>query len=243
MTGPSFATRIALLLSMLAVGACLLVTALNYLKFEQLLLAQQRRVIATIGADLADTFERGMTIGVRLAETPGAQALLDRAFARDADLRRIAVAEPGGRILFDTERVRIGGEIDAALLAGGAIRRDGLDWTGLPLVNSFGQAEGTLLLGYGRSGIADRLAAIALAMAGPGLLALAIGLPLGWLAVFAAARPVRRLFADIAAQLAGQAPASAAHALHDAIQGHGAVLDDAARSLEAIAARPPERAA
>lgn len=235
MTGSSFATRIALLISALAVLACLLVTVLNLLKFEQVLLTQQRRIVATIGADLAGTFERGMTIGVRLAKVPGAQSMLDRAFGRDADLRRIAVADPGGRILFDTERVRIGGSMDAA-------RQHGLDWVSIELVNSFGQAEGSLLLGHGQSGIADRLAAIALAMAGPGLAALAVGLPLAWLAVFVAARPVRRLFADLAALLSGQAASPALHALHHAINCHGAALDDATRRLEAIAARPPERA-
>ncbi len=237
MTGPSFATRIALLLTALTVLACMLVTALNTLKFEKLLLAQQQRIVATIGADLVDTFERGMMIGVRLADVPGAQALLDHAFRRDGDLRRISVADAGGPILFDTERVRIGDVADAALLPGGQGRRyvrlAGLDWVGIPVVNSFGQQEGSLLLGYGRAGVADRLTAIALAMAGPGLTALLVGLPLGWLAVFVAARPTRRLFAHLAAS-PGQ---------DDDIRHHGAALDDAERRLEAIATRAPERTA
>ncbi len=238
MTGPSFATRIALLLTALAVLACMLVTALNTLKFEKLLVAQQQRIVGTIGADLVDTFERGMMIGVRLADVPAAQALVDRAFGRDPDLRRITLSDAGGRILFDTERVRIGDAAEAALLPAGQARRyarrDGLDWVGMPVVNSFGQREGSLLLGYGRAGITDRLTAIALAMAGPGLAALLVGLPLGWLAVFLAARPTRRLFAHLAASLSDSG---------QAMGRHGAVLDDAERRLEAIAARAPERAA
>ena len=89
-----------------------------------------------------------------------------------------------------------------SLLPAGTTRRlarlGGLDWIGMPVVNSFGQQEGSLLLGYGRAGIADRLTAIALAMAGPGLTALAIGLPLAWFAVFLVARPTRGLFAQLA---------------------------------------------
>lgn len=251
MTGPSFATRIALLLSALTVLACVLVTALNTLKFERLLLAQHQRVFATIGADLVDTFERGMNIGVRLADVPGAQALLDRAFGRDDDVRRITVADAGGRILFDTERVRIGDTADAALLPTGSARQvaraGGIDWIGMPMVNSFGQQEGSLLLGYGRAGIADRLTAIALAMARPGLAALLIGLPLAWLAIFLAARPTRLLFARLAGLLAdGTAPPRGEpvlQSLHDAIHRHAATLDDAERQLEAIAARAPERPA
>lgn len=251
MTGPSFATRIALLLSALAVLACMVVTALNYLKFERLLLAQHQRIFATIGADLADTFERGMMIGVPLADVPGAQALLDRAFGRDTDMRRITVADARGRILFDTEQVRIGDAADPALLPAGLARRaarsDGLDWIGMPVVNSFGQPEGSLLLGYGRAGIADRLIAIALAMAGPGIAALLVGLPLAWLAVFTAARPTRRLFARLAALLAGGAlPADAEpvlRSLHDATRRHGATLDAAERRLEDLAAHAPERPA
>jgi len=251
MTGPSFATRIALLVSALTVLACLLVTALNYLKFERLLLTQHQRIFATIGADLVDTFERSMGIGVRLAEVPGGQALLDRAFGREPDLRRIAVADAGGRILFDTERVRIGDAADPALLPDGlnrrAARAGGMDWIGLPVVNGFGQPEGSLLLGYGRAGIADRLIAIALDMAMPGLAALVIGLPLAWVAVFLAARPTRRLFAQLAALLAdGALPAQddpMLHALHGAIHGHGAMLDEAGARLEAIASRAPERPA
>lgn len=241
MTGPSFATRIALLLAALTVLACMLVTALNTLKFEKLLLAQQQRIVATIGADLVDTFERGMMIGVRLADVPGAQAAVDRAFGRDGDLRRISLADAGGRILFDTERVRIGDAADVALLPAGQGRRDarlgGFDWVGMPVVNSFGRQEGSLLLGYGRAGIDDRLTAIVLAMAGPGLAALLVGLPLGGLAVFLAAGPTRRLFA----RLAGD-DAATPQGLHAAINKHAATLDEAERQLEVIAARAPERA-
>jgi sensor histidine kinase regulating citrate/malate metabolism len=251
MTGSSFATRIGLLLTVLTVLACAMVTALNYLKFERLLVNQHQRIFATIGADLADTFERGMNIGVRLADVPGAQALLDRAFGRDADLRRITVADAGGRILFDTERVRIGKAAEAPLLPEGRQRRlarlGGLDWIGIPVVNSFGQAEGSLLLGYGRTGIHDRLIAIALAMAGPGLLALLVSLPLAWIGVVLAARPARRLFGLLGAVLAGgTAPpgdAPVLGGLHDAIHRHAATLDEAERQLEVIAARAPEHAA
>ncbi|MEO3471888.1 hypothetical protein AAFN86_08485 [Roseomonas sp. CAU 1739] len=251
MTGPSFATRIALLLSALTVLACVLVTALNTLKFERLLLAQHQRVFATIGADLVDTFERGLNIGVRLAEVPGAQSLLDRAFGRDDDLRRITVADAAGRILFDTERVRIGDAAEAALLPAGPLRRvarvGGIDWIGLPVVNSFGQQEGSLLLGYGRAGIADRLTAIALAMAKPGLAALLVGLPIAWLAVLLVARPTRLLFAQLTGLLTGGAAPTQCEAvlqsLHDAIHRHAATLDDAEQRLEVIAARAPERPA
>ncbi|WP_198378219.1 hypothetical protein [Neoroseomonas rubea] len=240
MRGSSFASRVALLLGLLLVLACGLVAVLNYLKFERLLVAQQARVLGIIAADAAEGFERGINLGVRLPGVPGGQALVERALASDADLHRALVADARGRILFDTERGRIGEDLPPALAAAasGAIVAG---WRAAPIVNGFGQTEGTLLLGHARDSIRARLDAIALGMLRPTLLVLGLAVPLVVLLTFLAARPVRRhfdAFGQVLARGGGAAPPAFA-ALDASLAETEALLDGAERDLEALVALAP----
>ena len=78
MMGSSFFSRIVFTVSAILVFICLFVAALNYFKFERLLLAQQSRVMRVTAHDLAETLERSINLGVRLMNVADAQVLLDR---------------------------------------------------------------------------------------------------------------------------------------------------------------------
>lgn len=241
MAGSSFASRVALLLGLLLALACALVAVLNYLKFEHILVVQQGRVLGIIASDTADGFERGINLGVRLQGVPAGQALIERALASDGDLRRVLVADARGRILFDTERPRIGEDLPPALAAaadgGPAVQ----GWLSVPIVNGFGQTEGALLLRHGRESIRARLDAIALGMLRPTLLLLAVAIPLVVLLTFLAAAPVRRHFAAFAQVLArgGRAAPPAFAPLETSLAATEALLDQAERDLEALVVLPP----
>lgn len=247
--GTSFASRLAILLAALLVFATLFVALLNYLKFERLLLAQQARVFQAIAVDVAETFERGVNIGVRLPGVPGAQALIERAWDNDADLRRMSVVDSSWRILFDTDRARIGAEADRRLMpAPGAgarpapwhVRGDDMAWVAAPIANGFGQHEGTLLLGYTRTAVDARLDAIALAMLRPALLVIGLIVPVVVLLAFVVAAPVRRHFAALTGAVAGDAGSAPACVLEDSIRATTDILDEAERELEDLMTRVPE---
>ncbi len=252
--GSSFASRLAVLVAAMLVIACALTAALNYLKFEKLLLGQQGRVLEIVATDLAEVFERSMNLGVRLPGVPGAQALLERRRSTDTLVGGLSVIDATGRILFDTDRQRIGEDVPPYLLppatASGAwhVRRDGRYWIGVPIVNSFGQAEGALLLAYGREAVDARLDAILLSMARSALIGLAIAIPLGSVAIFLLARGTRRWFAALGQATALEArqeeiPVEAAE-FRAAVAGTTAALAEAELRLEALAAlREPESVA
>jgi len=252
--GTSFASRLAVLVAAMLVVACALTAVLNYLKFEKLLLGQQARVLEIVASDLAEVFEHSMNLGVRLPGVPGAQALLERRRATDTLVDGLSVTDASGRILFDTDRQRIGEQVPPYLLPPPAVseawhvRRGDRNWIGVPIVNSFGQAEGALLLAYGRDAVDARLDAILLSMARAALIGLAVAIPLGSAAIFLAAGRARRWFAALGQAMAPDAtqagaPAEAAE-FRAAVAGVTEALAEAELRLEALAALPePERAA
>lgn len=252
--GGSFASRLAVLVAAMLVIACSLTAVLNYLKFEKLLLGQQARVLEIVASDLAEVFERSMNLGVRLPGVPGAQALLERRRSTDALVDGLSVTDASGRILFDTDRQRIGEQVPPYLLPPPAdpgtwhVRRGSQNWIGVPIVNSFGQAEGALLLAYDRDMVDARLDAILLSMARAALIGLAMAIPFGSAAIFLAAGSARRWFAALGQAMAPEAaqeevPAEAAE-FRAAVAAATTALAEAELRLEGLAAlREPESAA
>lgn len=252
MSGSSFASRLAITLSAILVMACAVVTGLNYFKFEKILVAQQSRVLQVTAQDLADTFERSINLGVRLAGVPGAQGLIDGSWASDRMIRRLSVADALGVTLFDTDRAAIGRTVPEALLRAGAdgiaqISPGGLFWIAAPIVNGFGQTEGTLLLAYDRSAAQSRLNAIALEIIRPTTLVLAAVIPLAVLLIFLLTRSTRERFvaverAMLGLDAAGPEPA-AAGTIRAAVTQVELALETAERQIEAAAALRDEEGA
>ena len=253
MSGSSFASRLAITLSGILVMACAVVAALNYFKFERLLVAQQSRVLMVTAQDLSDTFERSINLGVRLMGVPGAQALLDSRWASDRTIRRLSVVDTAGVILFDTDRAAIGQTMPDPLLRTGSdgsvrVSAMGLLWIAAPIVNGFQQTEGMLLLAYDRSVAHARLNAIALEIIRPTAVVLAVVIPLAVVLAFLITRPTRRRFlalerAMLGLKAAGPEP-PVAKAVRAAVSQAERTLEAAERDLEAAAAlRDEERVA
>jgi hypothetical protein len=245
--GLSLATRLGSLLAVMLVVGCGLAASLNYLKFERILLEQQARVLEILVEEISNTVENGLALGVPLAGVPGAQALLERSRAAEPLIANLSIVDPGGIVLFDTDRQNLHAPAPPAALE----RRSDTDtWRfrntarygiGVPITNNFGQSEGAILLTYERHSVDERLASALLSMVQATLLALAVALPAGAIGMHLITRPTRRWFAAMeAAMQPGARPEPLAAALQDAIGEANAVLDAAERRLEAIAAEMPE---
>ncbi len=237
----SFAARLATVLAGMLMLSCGLAVAMNVLKFERLLLEQQARVLEIMAGDLGETLENGLALGVRLAAIPGAQALLERARAAEPLIAGLSVADAHGGILFDTDRQRLAGNAPEAVraVAVGAWRfRDGArQGIGVPVLNAYGQSEGSLLLFYTRTAVDEQLVGALLKMLHASLLALAVAVPLGVLGMHALTRETRRWFARMEASMQpGAASEPCAAVLQAAIAEASAILEDAEQSLEAGAA-------
>jgi hypothetical protein len=248
--GGFLAARLATLVAAMLVIACATTAVLNYLKFERLLLVQQARVLEILASDLAEAFEYSMNLGVRLQGVPGAQALLERRRSTEALVDALSVIDASGRILFDTDRQNIGGQAPPGLrpTAGGAWHHSAgeRNWVGLPIVNSFGQVEGALMVAYGRDAVDARLDAILLSMARAALIGLAVAIPLGAGAIFLAVGGARRWFAALGEatvpprEAQDPVPAQATE-FRAAVAGTSAALAEAEQRLEALATlREPE---
>lgn len=243
--GTSFASRLAVLMAAMLVLACALAAALNYAKFERLLLAQQTKVLTILAEDIAEALEQSMALGMRLAAVPGAQALIDRRRARERLIDGVRIADSRGEILFDTDRQRIGLVVAEVVQrpGGGAWQasRPGMLLFGAPLMNSFGQQEGTVIVEYRRVELDARLEAILASMVQAALLAVFVAVPLGTVAIFLAARRARRWFAALETALdpRAAAPPPEAAAFRATIAAAEAELAAVERSLETLAAAAP----
>ncbi len=248
--GVSFASRLGGVLAGMLLLGCALAAGLNHLKFERMLMEQQAKVLEILAADLGNTVENSLALGVRLAGVPGAQALLERSRAAETLIGGLAIADAGGVVLFDTDRQNLGTTLPRAVFDphGAATPwrfRDPAGYgIGAPIVNAFGQLEGAVVLRYGRAAVDEKLVAALLAMVQSGLLALAIAVPLGAALIHLVTRPTRRWFAAVeAAMQPGAAREPLAEGLQQAIAEADAVLGDAERRLEAIAATVAEHSA
>ena len=245
--GLSFATRLSGVLAVMLLLGCGLAAGLNYLKFERMLLEQQARVLEILAGELGTTVENSLALGVRLAGVPGAQALLERSRAAEPLIGGLTIADADGVVLFDTDRQNLGTSLPKERFEALARQvswrfRVGADYgIGAPIVNGFGQPEGAVLLRYDRRAVDERLAAALLAMVQATLLALAIAVPLGALALHIVTRRTRRWFAAVEeAMQPGAPPAPLAIGLQAAIGEADGVLRDAEARLEEIAAEVPE---
>lgn len=247
--GLSFASRLSGVLTMMLVLGCGLAAGLNHLKFERMLLEQQARVLEILAGELGATLETSLALGVRLAGVPGAQALLERSRAAEPLIAALTVADADGVVLFDTDREALGSVLPRDRIAGlGAtpawrFAMGAEAGIGVEIINGFGQPEGAVLLRYGRRAVDARLGSALLAMVQAILLALAVAVPVGALALQLATRRTRQWFAATeAAMHPGAASTGLAAGLQAAIAEADAILTEAERSLEQLAVQlpPPE---
>lgn len=245
MKATPFAARLAAMMIAVVLAASALTVSLNYLKFRRVLRAQDDVVYAFVADDLAASIEDGINLGLPLAALQSTDLVLQRRRTAERGTLGITVFDSALRVLFDTDRFRIGqtlpepwrpptpetkawrGDVD-----GGAM-------TAAAIINTFGQRAGGVVLRYDLAPIETRMNAILLDMIRAALLMLAVSAAVAVAAAILLTRRhnawFRRATRQIDAGLVGgstlKKPVQGSEALMDAIHGTSAELDETEAAL------------
>jgi len=150
----SLTQRMTITVVLILIVAATLTATLNILKFERVVADRESAIYAFEVSDIKRIVEDSMNLGLALAMLRNTQALIDRRNAEDPVIQGISVYDDQQRVLFDTDRQRIGEPLDRRWLAltpdqpNWAGRAPGTAFTGAPLINSFGKSVGGIVLRY-----------------------------------------------------------------------------------------------
>ncbi len=202
MIGASLTVRLSAAIVAIVFSAATLTAALNYLKFQNLLESHSAGIYQFVVSDLRATVEAGIDLGLPLNGLTNIQALIDRRNAQDKVILRIAVFNESGRIIFDTDRSRIGEAIPPAWRPAHAVSKGwrfsrGEEWiAGAPIVNNFEKEVGGIVLRYDPEVVGRKTTSILLAMISEAVVINGIGSLLAILGVWLLVRRARRALAD-----------------------------------------------
>lgn len=202
MIGASLTVRLSATLVGIVISAAILTVALNYLKFRSLLENHSAGIYQFVVSDVRSTVEAGIDLGVSLNVLTNIQTVIDRRNAQDKTILRIAVFNESGRIIFDTDRSRIGEAIPPAWRPAHAISEGwrfsrGDEWiAGAPIVNNFEKEVGGIILRYDPDVVGRKTTSILVAMTSEAVVVNGIGSVLAILGVWLLVRRTRRALAD-----------------------------------------------
>ena len=245
MKATPFAARLAAMMIIVVLAASALTVSLNYLKFRRVLRAQEDVVYAFVADDLAASIEDGLNLGLPLAALQSTDPLLQRRRTAERGTLGITVFDSTGRVLFDTDRFRVG---SAAPEAWRPPAPDSKSWRGdVPggamtasaITNTFGQQAGGVVLRYDLAPIETRMNAILLDMIRAALLMLAVTIAVAVGAAILLTRRhnvwFRRATAQVDAGLGGgpgdRRPVGGSEPLMQSIQRTGNALDETEAAL------------
>lgn len=136
-----------------------LISLLNYFKYEKTFSALQRSKFEVIARDLKAAAETGMNIGLPLPALKNMQDLISRESHRDNQILNIEIFGTDGTVLYSTQPGRAGATESPKLLD--ALRHaSGKAWelndkdsflVGVPINNNFGRLSGGLAIRYAKS--------------------------------------------------------------------------------------------
>ncbi len=185
----------------IVISAAILTVALNYLKFRSLLENHSAGIYQFVVSDVRSTVEAGIDLGLPLNVLTNIQTVIDRRNAQDKAILRIAVFNESGRIIFDTDRSRIGEVISPAWRPAHAVSEGwrfsrGDEWiAGAPIVNNFEKEVGGIVLRYDPEVVGRKTTSILLAMTSEAVVVNGIGSLLAILGVWLLMRYIRRAVA------------------------------------------------
>lgn len=162
LNGLSLRARLSLLLVLIMVAASSLTAFMTLSKFRKVLEERALSTYAFLVVDLQGIVEDGLNLGLALEVLRNNQPLLERRKAGNPGTLGISIHDIDGRILYDTDRFRIGTGVTGDWQAAGALplasapRQSGVWWrrtaegtaVGAPLTNSFGQGVGGIVLRF-----------------------------------------------------------------------------------------------
>ncbi len=202
MMGASLTVRLSAAIVGIVISAALFTIALNYLKLKNQLENHSAGIYQFVVTDLRSAVEGGIDLGVPLNVLTNIQTVIDRRNAQDKAILRIAVFNESGRIIFDTDRSRIGEAIPPAWRAAPAGAENwrynrGDEWiAGAPIVNNFEKQVGGIVLRYDPDVVGRKTTSILLAMTSEAVIVNGIGALLAILGVLLLVRYSRRTIAD-----------------------------------------------
>ena len=222
MSALPFAARLAVVMIAVVLTASALTVGLNTLKFRKVLRAQDDLVYSFVAADLRDTVEDSLNLGLPLAALQSTQNLIQRRRASETRILGITVFDSNDVILFDTDRFRINSKIPLewrpeASTTWSADLPDAI-LTAAAITSDFGQSAGGVVVRYDPRATDARMTAVLLSMVRAALPMLTAAAAAAALAGFALSRPYRRWLARMSAhaEMAGSGTPSAA-----ALTAHG----------------------
>jgi len=201
-----FAARLAAVVVAVIILASVLAVVLNDLKFRQVIRHQEGQVFTFIAADLRDTIQDSMNLGLPLAMLQNTQGLIQRRRQSEADVTSITVYDTRGIVLYDTDAARVGTAVPeawrpAAAEATWSAELPTMSLVGARIVNSFGQPAGAVILGYDPHEMLARGHAILVPMRNAALLVGGFTIVVAIVVVTILTRPLRRWFALASAQI------------------------------------------
>jgi hypothetical protein len=138
----------------MTLGALLLLGMLSYFNLQQRCRDLRRDACVALAGDAAEAIQQGLDLGLHLADLDATPEILKRNASRHDAVLCLAVYNRQGRMLHATDSTRVRRRVPddvQRLLAKKPLTRTGHDSTSvtfLPLVNSYGQTEGTLAVEY-----------------------------------------------------------------------------------------------
>lgn len=193
------ALRMSLAIAVVLLVAVLMTAALNVLKFQQIIQAQEENRYAFVTRDVAHVFEQSLNLGLPIDQIENAEETLERQLAVDTSISGIAVFDPAGRVLYQASHLAPGW-VTAALDSDRTTRGTKLErFTSRPIFNAFGQLVGGVVVRHTDDARVRRNQTILEVMSLTVLGAAAIGVVIVWFGSSRLLAPFRtRLLAMVA---------------------------------------------
>jgi len=156
---------VALVVSFFAVG---MAAFLNYFKYKSTIGGIVKSRMLVIGRGIENSVQASLQLGMQFSELGTLTQLLQRERTADRLIRGIDVFDPGGQVIYSSERARVGQKVPESWLAA-AERSKNNEWAaeaaedyvaGISVKNSFDLTVGYLALRYARDEV-ERAAAVA----------------------------------------------------------------------------------
>jgi len=172
--------RMSLAIAVVLLVAVLMTAALNVLKFQQIIQAQEENRYAFVTRDVANVVEQSLNLGLPLDQIDNAEETLERQLALDPSISGIAVFDPAGRILYQASHLAPGW-VAAALNEDRTTRGTQRErYTSRPILNAFGQPVGGVVVRHTDDARVQRNRTILKVMSLAVLGAAAIGVAIVW---------------------------------------------------------------
>lgn len=158
---------VALVVCLFAIG---MATFLNYFKYKSTLRHTVNTRVLEIGRGIETSVHSSLALGLDFTELGTLTSLIEREKAADPLISAISIFDPSGRVLYSTDRNRVGVTVPAEWLAA-ATQTKGRGWmveetrefvTGLVLKNNFNLTVGVLAMRYARDYVDRNVAAVGL---------------------------------------------------------------------------------